>query len=350
MKNQHSFALLLGAFLTLSPALYGQDAKPAAKPWYETVKISGLAFGDAYAVGDHHNAAIEDQTGFWLRRAYLTFDVGVIDNWSARLRLEANSPGDFSTNTKLEPFIKDAYLAWKQPGRELYLGISPSPTFEVVESFWGYRAIEKTPVDLYRLGSSRDFGIAYKGKSESGKVAFHAMVGNGAGEASETNEGKKAMFSLALRPNDHFLVEVYGDFEDRPGSTDRVTYQIFSGYKGSKGRLGLQYVTQDRDVPGGATTTLAVGSIFGVLDLSEKFSLVLRFDRSFDANPEADRIPYLVLAKNAEFDFALVGLEYRLNKKISLSPNLEFVSYRDTGATPAPEDDIFGKLTLYFQF
>ena len=338
-------AALLVAF---AGPLRAED-KPA-KPWYENVKLSGLAFGDAYSVAGHHNPLIEDQNGFWLRRVYLTFDYTIDEKWSTRMRLEANSPGDFVTNAKLDPFVKDAYLAYKNQGHELYLGISPSPSFDLVESFWGQRPVEKTPVDLYRAGSARDFGVAYRGKSASGKFAIHAMLGNGSAEGAETNEGKKAMVSLSFRPSEATVFELYGDFEDRPASTDRTTFGAFAGFKAKKGRFGLQYFTQDRDVAGGATQTLSVGSAFGVVELAPKYNLILRYDRSFDGNPEADKIPYLVLAKNFEFDLALVGVEYKLAKKISLTPNVEFVTYRDTSGVAAPDDDVFGKLTLFFQF
>ncbi|HYN40470.1 MAG TPA: hypothetical protein VE129_01740, partial [Thermoanaerobaculia bacterium] len=147
------------------------QSKPAGKPWYEKVEIGGLLFGDAYAVVTHHDPAIDNQYGFWLRRGYLTFDFAIATTWSARFRLEVNSPGDFESSSRMTPFVKDAYVAWKDKGHELYLGISPSPTFERVEDFWGYRAVEKPALDLYRLGSSRDFGVAYKGRMADGKLA-----------------------------------------------------------------------------------------------------------------------------------------------------------------------------------
>jgi hypothetical protein len=323
---------------------------PSEKPWYEKLKMSGYMFGDAYWVADHHDATIADQNGFWIRRTYLTFDYAIAEQWTARLRLEANSPGDFETNAKLDPFVKDAYLAWKGQNVDLLMGISPSPTWEYIEGFWGYRSVEKTPLDLYRMGSSRDFGLAARGKLASGKVFYHAMYGNGAGEGAETNEGKKAMLSVAFKPTDAFVVELYADTEDRPGATDRTTYQGFLGWKGEKSRYGLQYASQDRQVATGPDQTLAVGSAFGVWDLSPKMSLLARYDRSFDGNPEADKIPYMVIAKDSEFDLALLGFDYKLAKKISLIPNAEYVMYRETDGRPAPDDDLIAKLTLYFQF
>lgn len=325
-------------------------AEPAANPWYENVKISGNAFGDAYWVAGHHDPAIEGQNGFWLRRAYLTLDTSIAEQWSARLRFEGNSPGDFTTNARIEPFIKDAYLTWKGTNVDLTMGLSPSPTWDFIESFWGYRPVEKTPLDLFRMGSSRDFGLAAKGKLAGGKVFYHAMLGNGAGEGAETNEGKKAMLAVGLKPADALVVELYADTEDRPASTDRTTYQAFLGWRGERSRYGLQAGRQERQAVAGPDQTLAVGSIFGVWDLSERVHVLARFDRAFDGNPEADRIPYLVLARDQEFDLAIVGLDVRLDRKISLIPNLEVVRYRETDGRPAADDDLIGKLTLFFQF
>lgn len=332
------------AGITEAPA-----AHPPAAPWYDSIKISGSVIGDAYWVAEHHEAAIAGQNGFWLRRAYLTFDYKIAGHWSGRLRFEANSPGDFKTNATIQPFIKDAHLAWQGKNVDLLMGISPSPTWDFIEGFWGYRAVEKTPLDLYRMGSSREFGLAARGTFASGKLRYHATFGNGS-TAAETNEGKKAALAVGWKPTDSLALELYADSEDRPGSTDWTTYQAFLGWKGERSRYGLQYASQDRQVPPGPDQRLAIGSAFAVWDLSPKMSLLARYDRSFDGNPEADKIPYFVIAKDAEFDLALLGLDYRIASKISLIPNVESVMYRENDGNPAPDDDLIAKVTLYFQF
>lgn len=324
-------------------------AAPAAIPWYENLKISGSVISDAYWVAEHHDATISGQNGFWLRRAYLTLDYKIAERWSGRLRFEGNSPGDFKTNATIQPFIKDASLAWKGENVDILLGISPSPTWDLIEGFWGYRAVEKTPLDLYRMGSSREFGVAARGKLAGGKILYHATFGNGS-TASETNEGKKAALAVGWKPTDAFIVEVYADTEDRPEETDRTTYQAFLAWKGENSRYGLQYSSQDRQVPAAPDQTLAIGSAFAVWDLCPKMSLIARYDRSFDGNPEADKIPYFVIARDAEFDLALLGFDYRIASKISLIPNVESVMYRETSGNPAPDDDLIAKVTLYFQF
>jgi hypothetical protein len=251
-----ALAVPLAAETTPAPATPAEatspapaDVKPEAKKWYEKVEIGGLPFGDAYAVVTHHDPDVDGQWGFWLRRGYLTFDVDVAKAWSTRLRLEVNSPGDFESGAKMTPF---AYVAWTGSNNELFFGISPSPPFELVEGSWGYRAVEKTPLHLYRLGSSRDFGVAWKRKAAGGKLSWHAMLGNGAGEGGETNDGTKAMLSVAYRPTKELVVEAYADTEDRPDSTDRSTFHAFAGYKGTRSRYGVGCATQRRTSGGGA--------------------------------------------------------------------------------------------------
>jgi hypothetical protein len=325
-------------------------AEPPPEPWYERVKVGGYVFGDAYAVLANHDATLEDRTGFWIRRGYLTFDSRLADGWSARLRFEVNSAGDFDTSETLEPYVKDAYLAWKRDGRELLLGLSSTPTFEFIEGQWGHRPIEKTPLDLYRLGNSRDLGVAYKGESFDGRVFYHAMLGNGSGTGGETNKGKKVMAGLGFRPTESLSAQLYADYEDRPGATDRSTLQAFLGWTGARSRYGLQYAVQDREVEGAEGDERAVASAYGVWQLVERGTLVVRYDRSFDGYPDASRIAYLRIPDDTRFDLAILAWEHRLKKNISLIPNFEYVRYRDSHGEKAPGDDLYGRLTLYYEF
>ncbi len=325
-------------------------AAAAADAPREGVRVSGYVFGDAYAVAMHHDPDVDGQNGFWIRRGYLTFDADIAERWSTRLRLEVNSPGDFETNSKLEPFVKDAYLAWKHDGHEAYLGLSPSPTFEFIEGFWGQRPLEKTPLDLYRMGSSRELGVAYKGEALDGRAFLHAMLGNGSGDGAETNKGKKIMAAVGFRPTEALVAQVYADYEDRPGATDRTTWQAFAGWQGSRSRYGLQYAAQSREVEGGSDEDVAVASAFGLWQLTDAGALVARYDRSFDGYPDASRIPYLSIADDFRFDLAILAWEQRLPGKISLIPNLEYVRYRDTRGRQAPDDDLYARLTLYYPF
>ena len=153
--------------------------------------LSGIAFGDYYWFAANHDAATEDQNGLWMRRVYLTYDMNKSDNVSLRFRLESGSPGVDGAG-KMEPFVKDAYLKWTPGGgpRTWYIGLSGAPTFTGVEKAWGYRHVEKTPVDLYKLGSTRDFGVGVKQKL-SEKLDGHLMIGNGNGMVNPSGSKTK---------------------------------------------------------------------------------------------------------------------------------------------------------------
>jgi hypothetical protein len=353
---ENDTALDLYLFKHNLPGYERTTPKPPTPPdpnaWYNKLKVSGLAFGDAYAVTDHHlPAAKAADNGFWLRRAYLGFDATFNSQFSSRLRFEMNSPGDFTTGGSMTPFVKDAYLTYKRnDALSLVAGISAPPTFEVIEGFWGYRSVEKTPVDLQRLQGSRDFGLAAKGTVAGGKVKYHAMVANGGNVPQETlDNGKAAYLSLGFYPTSSFFFELYGDTEQRPAKEERKTYQGFAGFQGGWGRAGAQYTKQSRTQPGKADVDIALVSGFGVFKLNPKLNLLARYDHVMDPNPGASGIAYLPMVNNAESQLAILGLDWTVAPKINLIPNIERVTYKAVSGAD-PKDDMLARLTLYFQF
>lgn len=325
---------------------------PDPNAWYNKIKVSGYAFGDAYAVIDHHlPAAKAADNGFWLRRAYLTVDNTYSPNFSSRLRFEMNSPGDFTTGGNITPFVKDAYLTYKRNDAfSLVAGISPPPTFDVIESFWGYRSVEKTPVDLQRLEGSRDFGLAAKGTVAAGKFKYNAMYANGGNVPQELQDnGKAAYLSLGFYPNSSFFFEIAGDTEERPADEKRTLYQGFAGFQGAWGRAGAQYTKQTRTQTGKADIDIALASAFGVFKLNPKLNLLARYDHVMDPNPGASGIAYLPMVNNAESQLAIVGLDWTIAPKINLIPNVEHVTYKAVSGAD-PDDDTLARVTLYFQF
>lgn len=336
------------------PAYQRPTPKPPVPPdpnaWYNKMKVSGYIFGDAYAVIDHHLPAAKNvDGGFWLRRAYLTADYTFNSSFSSRLRFEMNSPGDFTSSGSITPFVKDAYLQYKRGNTAVIAGISPPPTFEVIESHWGYRAVEKTPVDLQRLQGSRDFGLAVKGSGAAGKFKYHAMLANGGNTPQENNDGQATYLSLGFYPTGNFFFEVYGDHEDRSADEERDTYQGFAGFQGAWGRAGAQYTKQTRSQPGKADIDIALASGFAVFKLNPKLNLLARYDHVMDPNPGASGIAYLPMVNNAESQLAILGLDWTIGPKINLIPNIEHVTYKAVSGAD-PDDDTLARVTLYFTF
>lgn len=312
-------------------------------------KISGYMFGDYYYVAKNHSADLEDRNGFWFRRIYLTYDQGLDDGFAVRFRMEMNSAGDFSSKSKLTPVVKDAYLKWKRSRHSIIVGISSTPTWEVVEKVWGYRSVEKTPLDLQRFGSSRDFGLAFKGSLDAQKrLTYHFMLGNGSSNGSENNEGKKLMLSLGARPLKNVIVEGYVDFEERPGHSDRVTLQAFAAYQAERFRIGAQFAHQSRQVGAGAENLkLQIASVFAAMQLSNRTRAFARLDRTFDPNPDGAKISYLPFDPSAKSTFFLAGVELRPVGTVRIMPNIETVFY-DKVSGNRPDTDVIPRITFYY--
>lgn len=316
-------------------------------------KISGQVFGDYYYVIANNAPLFEDQNGFWFRRIYFTYDNALNDDFSSRFRLEMNSPGDFTGSSKLEPFIKDMYLQYTVGKTQVLLGFSSSPIWgQTVENSWGYRHLEKTPLDLHKMGSSRDFGLAVKGKVAEDKVGYHVMIGNGASTGTETNKYKQVQGALVVYPTPGFLIEAFGDYRGGRFETSVSTVQGFAAYTRDAWRAGILFAHQVRSSPGG-DLELDVGSAYVVVKVSGVVSLLVRADRMFDPNPAGFTISYIPFDPSAKSTLLLGGVDFGdVASGVHVIPNLEVVVYDEIEGSPGntPDTDVIGRVTFYWKF
>ncbi len=307
-------------------------------------KLSGNTFGDYYWFAANHDAATEDQNGLWIRRVYLTYDMNKSDNVSLRFRLESGSPGVGGAG-KMEPFAKDAYLKWTPGGgsRTWYIGLSGAPTFTGVEKAWGYRHVEKTPVDLYKLGSTRDFGIGVKHKL-SEKADLHLMIGNGNSTGAENNKGKKYMASAGLALTDDITVRGNLDFDDQAGEATFMTAQVLLFQKTDTYRWGLQYVLNNQD-NGTTDQSVNVAAGYVVFYLNEGTSALVRVDALLDESPKVGG-GYLPLVNTSKHYFILAGVDFSPEENFHVIPNAEIVVYDQGGV----DTDIVPRVTFSYTF
>jgi hypothetical protein len=340
------------------PVTQPPPAPPPAPPW----KISGYIFGDFYDFQQDHldgtSPDWEGQYGFWIRRAYLTYDHTLSPKFTTRLRLEMNSNGRLAGGN-LTPYVKDAYLRWTYLGRQqVYLGIWPSATFNFIEAFWGLRHIEKTPIDLYRLDGSRDLGVSFEGPALVPGFSYTAQYGNNSGQGSETDKYKAYRFAARFDLNPGIAVEgFYGAYE-RPRQQDETILQGFGGFRTKVARAGLQYTRKETNasstVPEKVTNLV---SAFGVLDVVPRKATVFgRWDWVDGDNvlpsetgvAGVDQIDYLPIDPRFDYNFWLAGLEWYFHPNFRVSPNLEVVKYGDGPASVSIDNDIVWRLTFYW--
>lgn len=313
-------------------------------------QISGEVFSEFYSVARHHDAAVHGQNGFWFRRINLTFDNALSSNLSFRFKLEMSSSGDFKSNSHLVPFVKDAFINYRLKGQDLQFGIISTPTWENVESFWGYRALEKTPCDLQKFGSARDFGVALKGNLNSaGTVSYKVMFGNGEGNNAETNKEKKAYAQFIVRPLKGFHLDLYTDTERQKDSRTYRLYQVFTGYEGGWGRAGFLHALRKTRF-GEESDRWRLWSALAVLKVRAGAEVVLRFDRMPDPNPLGPGISYIPFSDRAPSNLVIAGFGWRLSENITIIPNIKHVFYDKLEGASGPRPDTYLNLSARLKF
>jgi hypothetical protein len=312
-------------------------------------RFSGLMFGDYYYVAQSHRSELEGQNGFWIRRIYLTFDHTLSSAFSLRVRLEVNSKGDFKSTGVNTPYVKDAWLKWSFGAHSLSFGMAPTANIDFLETFQGYRSLEKSPLDLYRWDGSRDLGLLLQGGlGRQGRTRYSFQFGNGSGTGSEIDASKSVRGQLIHRFARGLVLEGYADWQDRPQGKDISTIEALAGWQAKRWRASLEYGYQRRRLAGSGGADLALDflSAFAAVQVSPQFTLVGRADRNFDPIPGGETIDYLPFAEKAKSLFGYLGVDVTLHKNVHLIPNVEMTSYGEATGGTKPCPDVIPRVTV----
>jgi len=330
--------LLFACLLWMPVAAAEDDTLPS-------LSVGGLLFGDLYYVPTHHSDDGDGAVGAVIRRGYLTFDADFSENWFGRMRFELNQSGELETYD-FEVSFKDLYLGWNLGRQQLLLGLSPTPTFDLIESIWSFRYLARTPMDLQGV-ASRDNGISLKGPlNASGTFGYRAMFGAEADFGNETDDGRKWMWALSWEPAPNWVIDLYTDHERLNGPTDRTTIQAFVGYKTDTLSWGAQYSHQDRE----DDPTLELASAFVWNRVGKKTRLVGRVDRLIKPSPRGNNIAYLPFDPTAPATMFIGGLEFQPSPHFFLTPNFVWTRYDRNDEGVRPNTDFHLRLTLFINF
>jgi hypothetical protein len=352
--------------------VFAKPKPPAPPSAFPSGKFSGLMFGDYYYYDKWHQDTIstanpnsvQNQQGFWMRRMYFTYDLAFSEKFTTRFRLEANSNGQFTSPGNITPFVKDAYLKWTFTGKQqITLGIQPTLTFDWIEGWWGLRHVEKTPADLYRIDSSRDFGLTVSGPLSVKGLSYAGQVADDSGNGSEADKYKTVRFEGRFDRNPGIGVDAVYTYGKRPSGQDRQTFSGFAGYRNKAFRASALYLWQERKsgtaVP---DQKIDIWSAFGIWEFGpKKGNLYFRWDKvkgergGVDTGlPGADGIDYWLLSTAQPFKAYIVGGEwYLLHPSIRIGPNLELAKYDNNpnpSKFPGRDQDRIFRLTFFWSF
>ncbi len=339
-------------------------------------KFSGYMFGDYYYnfAKDGNYSALTNSAAnsaspggtayqaFQIRRVYFTYDNEISEKFTTRFRVEMDPSASLFASNKIGVYVKDAYLTWKNifSGSNMTFGIQPSPTFDASETAWGYRSLEKTIMDLRGIAPSRDFGVALKGKlTGDGMLSYWAMFANGSGNSPETDKYKRYYGQLALKPVSEVLINVNFDFQDRADIADpyhtgskvsnsTTTASAFVAYiKPSVFRIGFEGFTQSTSNGFNDGTTLKSRSALGLsfwasANLQSDLAVVARYD-NYDPNTD-DK------SKGDLRNVIIAGLDWKVDKNVSIMPNFYFETYGAPTNGSAPNSAVTGRVTLFWNF
>ncbi len=334
-----------------------------------TTTIKGVVFSDYFYSMKNNDSAVKGQNGFQFRRVYFTVENAITSNIKMRFRLDAKHD-KFGSTEKMRPFLKHAYLAWSNliPNHTLYLGLAETNAFKNAEGYWGYRSIAKTILDLNKIVSSADMGLALKG--DLGKFVHHWLtIQNGTGYgSSEVDKYKRIGYAFWLTPLKGLIVEGYADYEkqdpatgtfsaarDYFHSTGYSTLKAFVGYSSPCFTVGTElFARTNRE--SGATDASGLTrtdvrkqgiSVFAMwITPSPKLKVFGRYDY-FD--PNADDAVFTGAAQNGACDERtdiIAGFDYIPTAKVHIMPNIWITSYTQNGL----KNDVTARVTLYYNF
>ncbi len=157
-------------------------------------------------------------TGVAVDRAYFSAGYAFNDIWSMGLTTDFQIESGLKKRSNV--YIKKAYLQGKfSDAVILQAGIIGTPWIGYEEGLMRHRYVNKTFVDTYKLDSSADAGIGFKGKLADGLFAYHVTEVNGAGygNISKTN-----------------AMDFNGRIGVYPVEGLTLDFQYRDGYKGTK--------------------------------------------------------------------------------------------------------------------
>ena len=233
---------------------------------------------------------------------------------------------DYFEGSKYTAYLKMAEIKWDiHEMVTLRFGQLLSTQYLTsIDPFWGYRYIDVTLQEKYRLGNPADFGIQLD--LQTGKKLLHQFsVVNGEGpfRYQDMNSAFIYSYNLQFTPVEGLLLKAYGDYGPSPDTSatkdDKFVVSGFAGFRKGRGRIGIEvdYVNnyawnRDQDV--------TAFSVFGGWNFYKKLDILARYDYLVTRMPgETTRAGYWIAGLQYEpVEYFTASLNFRYYSKDSL--------------------------------
>ena len=308
---------------------------------YAQGTFSGVTYFD-YTY-DLSEDAINDD-GFGLKRVYFTYQETLSENISYKFQTDI----DYKSSP-INVYLKNAKLDWKSPVGKLTFGMQGMNIFNVTEKTWGFRFLQKSPMDKYKFSSSADIGVAYSGKMNN--LNYSIMYTNGSGyKVTEYDEYKKTSIQLvygekklvkndgfnigasfSIEPKDMHTVSGDGeiDLSLEPSKRNRTLMAFFGGYAGHGLRIGGEFDIYAFDTPAYDDSedfimvTQQIMAAYASYRLSDKIEGLIYVDM-YDPNTST--------GNDGNTDM-IIGFNYKPEKGLTMTPNIRISTPEEGDST-----------------
>ena len=234
-------------------------------------------------------------------------------------------------------------------GKQTTLGIHPEPDVRLAGGASGPAPLEKTPADLYRIDSSRDFGISFSGPRAVEGLKYAVQYGNDSGNGSESRQLQDRARRGPLRAQPRGGVR--GPFSASHGRTARIARRLRASRLLEQRRppgcpvpvAGTR--VGKRPASGTRRSTSGLASLSGT-SCRKGRSVRSRRQRRGEPRrcrhrlPGADAIDYLLLEPDSSFTTWIVGGEWCLVSSLRIGRTSSSSKTTRTGSDRVPGKDV----------
>ena len=293
-----------------------------------------------------------DNNAFEIDRVYFQYTDDLSDDLFLKIRYDVSRDG-IDGDGKFVAYLKNAYVDWScKNGGLLSLGLIGTNSYGVQENNWGYRFIEKSPLDANKFTNTADLGIGYS--HSFGNVNINAQILNGEGYKSEQSDDHMATYlrlmygESKLNKNDGYNIGVvmttfegdgasydfvgvectddniigcnenYGNEITAAEEDDASLIGLFGGWSSNKLRLGVEHnsykkcnnVTEKLE-------TQSVNSLYANYSISDKLDIFVKHDMGewWVKNDDDD-----ILTPDQSISW--IGVVCKSSKGLYISPNV----------------------------
>jgi len=227
---------------------------------------------------------------------------------------------NYFEGSKYTAYLKMAEIKWKI--NDLFIfkvgQLLNTQYLTTQDKFWGFRYVDVTMQEKYRMGMPADFGAQIDFKYKN-KFLNQFSVVNGEGPFRHQDENSKFLYSNNIQyyPIKNIILKLYTDYSPVASTEANKTFKsvisTFVSYKTLKYRIGAEYsyifnANYFKD------NNLAGFSIFGSYNINEKIAVLARYDVLKYSN---------FFTKNNYF---LAGIQYEPIKSFTNSINFRYYS------------------------